>query len=41
MSYKYVPTFIKMERNPHVIVFANIEPDKTKLSMDRWKVYEL
>lgn len=26
---------------PHVVVFANFEPDKTKLSQDRWKVVKV
>lgn len=27
--------------SPHLIVFANFEPDKTKLTNDRWKITEL
>lgn len=27
--------------NPHVIIFANFPPDRSKLSKDRWKVYNI
>lgn len=27
--------------SPHVIVFANVEPDYSTLSMDRWQVYDI
>ncbi len=26
---------------PHVIVFSNFEPDKSELSMDRWKIHNI
>jgi len=31
----------KLITTPHVIIMANFLPDTTKLSSDRWKVYEL
>lgn len=37
---KYESTMVLYD-NPHVIVFANFEPDYTKLSADRWAVHEL
>lgn len=39
-SGKYEGGF-KLIPNPHIIVFANFEPDYSKLSMDRWDVYTL
>jgi len=30
-----------MYNSPHVIVFANFEPDRTKLSIDRWEIVDL
>ena len=27
--------------NPHVVIFSNSEPPYDKMSMDRWKVYEI
>lgn len=34
-------TGVKIFNSPHVIVFANEEPDRSKLSADRWVVEEL
>lgn len=31
----------KIFRPPHVLVFSNFEPDRTKLSADRWDVHHL
>lgn len=40
MSSKYESNF-KCFNNPHVVVFSNWYPDKTKLSNDRWDIREL
>jgi hypothetical protein len=39
-STKYMGSTVNMAA-PHVIVFANWWPNTTKLSLDRWKIYEL
>lgn len=39
-SPKY-ESHVKVFDVPHVLVFANFEPDKTKLSADRWKVHHV
>lgn len=40
-SGKYEGGEIYFERRPHVIVFANQEPNYAELSIDRWNVYEI
>lgn len=40
VSSKYEST-VKMVNPPHVIVFANFEPDRSKMSADRWDVTNL
>lgn len=39
ISTKYEPK-VKFCKRPSVAVFSNIFPDVTKLSMDRWNIYE-
>ena len=39
-SSKYVPV-TKRAPECHLIVFTNFEPDKSKLSADRWDVHSL
>lgn len=40
VSSKYEST-VKMVNPPHVLVFANFEPDRSKMSADRWCVTNL
>lgn len=40
MSGKYESVSI-IRNSPHIIVFANFEPDKSKLSQDRWHIVEI
>lgn len=39
-SSKYEGGF-KMFSSPHIFIFANILPDTSKLSIDRWKIFEI
>lgn len=39
-STKYVGSTMCFD-SPHVIVFANFEPQKCKLSQDRWRIYSI
>lgn len=39
-SHKYVPV-VKRAKACRLIVFTNFEPDKSKLSADRWDVHRL
>ena len=39
-SGKYEGGFANIE-HPHVIILANFEPEREKLSSDRWNVIEL
>jgi len=32
---------MKIYRTPHVVIFANFLPDKTKMSADRWDIHTL
>ena len=40
VSSKYEST-LKMTNPPHVIVFSNFEPDRTKMSADRWNIINI
>lgn len=40
VSTKYQSS-MKTYKSPHVVIFANFEPDKTKLSEDRWAIKEI
>lgn len=40
VSSKYEST-LKMTNPPHVVVFSNFEPDRSKMSADRWYVINL
>lgn len=37
-KYESVPVYFN---TPHVVVFANFQPDRTKLSEDRWDVHNI
>jgi len=39
-STKYIPV-IKKYLHPHVIIMSNFKPDTSKLSLDRWCIYEI
>ena len=39
-SCKYEST-MKMHDTPHVVVFSNWAPDKTRLSQDRWDITDM
>jgi hypothetical protein len=41
INYKYNTEAVEFLHVPKVIFLANVQPDYSLLSMDRWKVYEL
>lgn len=41
MSTKYQTQMKVLHSTPHVIIFTNEEPDRDKLSMDRWKIMHM
>ncbi len=39
-SGKYESTMVRFN-SPHILIFSNYYPDITKMSSDRWKIYDL
>lgn len=40
-SSKYESTMYRLSSPIHVVVFANFEPDRSKLSSDRWDIHHI
>jgi len=38
---KYHSKLVRLPKRPHVVVLSNVFPNVRKLSLDKWKVYEL
>jgi hypothetical protein len=40
-NFKYVPSDFRFPNKFHIIIMANFYPDMSRLSQDRWRVYDL